>query len=335
MMNGRLSNQESKQNFNRNYEELKNIPTSSYPLENIESISQKYHITSKDLIVNLFGKDAIAYERLKRGEINRINYDGIVIEYKSPECPKLELLSTEDLEDSVLFTQTEFSSFFENVTNKDNLMDAIKLFQQNKFKKNQDLQTKYDDMYLKLLNKYKDDIILNSETFNVRKQYYSNYQQQYFQQLYEVLKRNPKYTKGIEKETFEKIASDFNIPVEELYSKMFKKNAYLYKHKNRINLHDRTVINMPVHVREVLANDIVRISNNISKLYDFDKVNKEDIAGEIIYSLLNYGGMIIYNFEEGKNLDDLIGMMGGYAKRVSRCLASIIQTNRNMLRGKK
>lgn len=332
MMNGRFLNKESKDNFFKNIELLKEIKSSSYTLEEIENIANKYSIEVKDLIVNLFGKDCVALERLKRGEIKQINYDGILVDYKSPKCPPLPFLNAEDLNDSVIYNQEEFDLYFKNVTTKDDLLNAIKQFRQNKIRKEQELQSKYDIKYIELLKKYANDEIINSNNFDTKKQYYSNYKTQYFQQLYEIMKRNPKYFKGIDKEEFEKIAKDFNISPPILYSKMFGREPYTYKNCNNIHFHPRYKVTIPVSVQEVLAEDIMKICNNITKIYDLNYADKQDLKGELISILLNYGGVIIYNIDEDKNIDDLIGMMGGYAKKISKYLVGIMDANKKMLK---
>lgn len=57
-----------------------------YSSDEIKEIASKFDIPQKCFIVNILNKDASTYERMKRGEIKGIRYEGELPEYENPQA---------------------------------------------------------------------------------------------------------------------------------------------------------------------------------------------------------------------------------------------------------
>ena len=235
-----------------------------FALEEINELAEKYKIPLQIMLKKVFcltRKQIINLYREKRVIFSN-SREFIDYEFNEPistEDMKI-ILDTEQLEDirrDFNIEQLEDSEFivfqeedkkdsiyedndFYNISadNQDDFIEQLNSKKEKLSFKKKYLIEKYDEMYLELLNSYKELNIKSNNgsrcTPNTNK-----IMETYIREIKEIISRNPKYYKfyppKLNLEDFEKIAEDFNIDKSFLAYKMFGETHYERKKKNAKN----------------------------------------------------------------------------------------------------
>lgn len=113
---------------------------------------------------------------------------------------------------------------------------------------------------------------------------------------------------------------------------MLHRDSNQYRYNKTIYLSKKPKLPLPTKVQQILAEDIMRVCNKVANSVGMNYADSQELSGELVYLLLEYGGNVLANLPDGKGIDDLIGLLGGYAKKISKYQVAIFQNQKNMLR---
>lgn len=171
------------------------------------------------------------------------------------------VLSNTDLEENVYLNQNLLENQLNGVSNKAELEKRLLEINDMLHQDKQYMIEKYKSKYMELLEQYKADEIINSDEFDIEKKYYLDYQKEYIREIYEILRRNPEYKRGIPNERIIEIASEFNIPSRKFYMAMFgREDSTKLFTTNFSLLQQREKTKLPNSFLEIMYKDIEDIS---------------------------------------------------------------------------
>ena len=318
-----LSLQEKMQKTKELFEKTAEIRLYTY--DEIKQISEEFQIPEKLVVVGILNKDAKMYESLSRGKISSVRYEGPIPEYKNPESSIfIGVLTPQDMEESIFENQEFFEEQLQDCKTREDLEIAIAGTNKYLEEKREGMERRYDGLYDQLLEQYKKDPIINSPDYSERKQYYTNYQEEYMLELKEILKRNPRYGTKILTEDMEKISKDFGFKTSLFHGvitgKKGKKNTF-YAGKNATELQPKKRISLPKKFQEIMAEEIQSTTDNVMGPFavsnNLDKNRREDMQSQLILSMLEYGGNVIFYEKETRTMEENMGMLGGYVRRIA------------------
>lgn len=317
----------------------KNAEIGLYTYDEIKQISEKFQIPEKLVVVGILNKDGKSYEELSKGKISGVHYEGPIPKYENPETPIfVGVLTPRDMDESIFENQEFFEEQLHDCKTKEDLEMAIAGTNKYLEEKREGMERKYDGLYEQLLEQYKKDPIINSPDFSERKQYYTNYQEEYMLELKEILKRNPRFGTKILTKDMEQISKDFGFKTSLFHGviigKKGKKNTF-HAGKKVTELQPKKRISLPKKFQEIMAEEIQSTTDNVmgpvAVSNDLDKNSREDMQAQLILSMIEYGGNVIFYEKEPRTMEENMAMLGGYVKRIANYKIFEVINERNEL----
>lgn len=223
-----------------------------YTLEEIKQLSEENKIPLPIMLKKILCLTQKQILNLNKGKRVRFTSSREFIDYDYNEQATYEDikrdLEEEQLEENeyIVFQEKdkkdsiyEDEKFYDiSADSKDKFIEMLNDKKEKLKLKKEHLIKKYDEMYLELLDSYKELNIKNRKgsihTPNTNKK-----MEEYIREIKEIISRNPKYYKfyppKLRLEDFEKIAEDFNMDKTYLAYKMFGERTYKRKKENASN----------------------------------------------------------------------------------------------------
>ena len=201
---------------------------------------------------------------------------------------------------------------------------------------------KYDDMYLKLLNSYK-ELNIHTTHSSIYAPNTNKTMEVYIREIKEIISRNPKYYKfyppKLGLEDFERIAEDFNIDKSFLAYKMFGETHYERKkekaEKPYFEIYSEELpeaSNFYIMFQDEIDNGIKRIVNKTihSNTMISDSIS-EDLFQILRMNIIIRGNNILFHGKDCESKDEYLASIFAYLKAVcDRTCKQFRMTNKSL-----
>lgn len=251
------------------------------------------------------------------------------LDYKQSDSDSFIVFQEEDKKDSIY----EDENFY--IISADNQEEFIEQLNEKKEQmrlKKEALIEKYDEMYLELLDSYK-ELNIKSNHSSIHTPNTNKIMVAYIKEIKEIISRNPKYYKfyppKLKLEDFEKIAEDFNIDKEYLAYKMFGEIHYERKKANAENpyfeISDRKLpeaSNFYVLFQDEVESGIKRIVNKTIHSNTMVSSNiSEDLEQILRMRVIIRGNEILFHGRDCQSKEEYFAGVFAYLKAVcdSQC----------------
>ena len=288
--------------------------------------TQILNLTKGKNVVFSNSQEFIDYDYNEPGEYEDIKRDLEYDQLGSYECIVFQELDKKDN----IYEKEEFYIIL-----ADNQEEFIK--QLNKKKeylriKREYLTEKYDDMYMKLLNSYR-ELNIQSTRSSIYTPNTNKIMESYIREIKEIISRNPKYYEfyppKLKLEDFEKIAEDFNMDKIFLAYKMFGESHYKRKKENAKNpyfeISDKRLeeaSNFYMLFQDEIEKGIKRIVNNsIRKYTRLPSDISEELSQIMRINVIIKGNEMLFYGRDYQSKEEYLGGIFSYLKAVcnSQC----------------
>lgn len=231
---------------------IQSVLGQKFTLQEIEKIAEENQIPLLIMLKKVFCLTTKQISNLIRGKSvvfsnsrefidydynEQASYEDIKRDFGSNQFENDEFIvfQEDDKKDSI-YEDEEF--YIISSDNQEDFIEQLNYKKEQLRLKKEYLIEKYDEMYLELLNSYK-NLNIKSNHSSIYTPNTNKIMEAYIKEIKEIISRNPKYYKfyppKIKLEDFEKIAEDFNMDKSFLAYKMFGESHYERKKKNAEN----------------------------------------------------------------------------------------------------